>query len=700
MALIVKDRVQETTSTTGTGTLTLSGAVSGYQTFSSAIGNGNTTYYSITDGVNWEVGIGTVAAGTLSRDTVLSNSLGTTALITFAAGVKNVFVTYPADKAVTIDGVQTLTNKTLTSPTLTAPVLGTPASGTLTNCTFPTLNQNTTGTAANVTGIVAAVNGGTGQSSYAVGDIVYASTTTALSKLADVATGNALISGGVGVAPAYGKIGLTTHVSGALPVANGGTNATTASITSFNNITGYTATGATGTTSTNLVFSTSPTLVTPVLGTPTSGTLTSCTGLPLTTGVTGTLPIANGGTNATATPTLGGVIVGTGTAYSSTAAGTSGQVLISNNSAAPTWATLTLENLPGAWVKKAVDCATTAALTINTAQTTIDGVTLSAATRVLVKDQAAPAQNGIYTGLTTTTWVRATDSDTAGEIAGAHVNVDAGTVNGGLVYDNDFKSTDTLGTTGMPWYRVVDTGYTIPATQGGTGQTSYAVGDLVYALTTTALSKLADVATGNALISGGVGVAPSYGKVGLTTHISGTLAVANGGTGVTTSTGSGNTVLSTSPTLVTPVLGTPTSGTLTNCTFPTLNQNTTGSSGSCTGNSATATALSTASGSAPSYSSRAWVNFNASSGTPTIQASGNVSSITDGGVGRFTVNFTTAMQAASYSVVASCSPGSTTTTRNTVPMINTLATGSVFIDIRETSAGYVDATYISVAVFR
>jgi len=135
MALIVKDRVQETTSTTGTGTLTLSGAVSGFKTFSSAIGNTNTTYYTITDGVNWEVGIGTVAAGTLSRDTVLSNSLGTTALITFAVGIKNVFVTYPADKAVTTDDVQTLTNKTLTSPTLTTPALGTPASGTLTNCT-------------------------------------------------------------------------------------------------------------------------------------------------------------------------------------------------------------------------------------------------------------------------------------------------------------------------------------------------------------------------------------------------------------------------------------------------------------------------------------------------------------------------------------------------------------------------------------
>jgi hypothetical protein len=71
----------------------------------------------------------------------------------------------------------------------------------------------------------------------------------------------------------------------------------------------------------------------------------------------------------------------------------------------------------------------------------------------------------------------------------------------------------------------------VPATAGGTGQTSYAVGDLLYADTTTSLAKLPDVATGNALISGGVGVAPSWGKIGLTTHVSGTLGVGNGGTG-------------------------------------------------------------------------------------------------------------------------------------------------------------------------
>lgn len=86
-------------------------------------------------------------------------------------------------------------------------------------------------------------------------------------------------------------------------------------------------------------------------------------------------------------------------------------------------------------------------------------------------------------------------------------------------------------------------GGTLAATNGGTGQTSYAVGDILYAGTTSTLSRLADVVTGNALISGGVNTAPTWGKIGLTTHVSGTLAIANGGTGATTQAGAANAIL-------------------------------------------------------------------------------------------------------------------------------------------------------------
>lgn len=115
MALVIADRVRETSTTTGTGTLTLDGAVSGYQTFSTAIGNTNTCYYTITLGSAWEIGIGTVSAGQLARTTVLKSS-NAGAAVDFGAGTKDVFATYPGDKAVDTDVIQTLSNKTLTDP--------------------------------------------------------------------------------------------------------------------------------------------------------------------------------------------------------------------------------------------------------------------------------------------------------------------------------------------------------------------------------------------------------------------------------------------------------------------------------------------------------------------------------------------------------------------------------------------------------
>jgi hypothetical protein len=122
MPLVVKDRVKETSTTTGTGTLTLSDAPTGFQTFSSAIGNTNTTYYTIDNGAQWEVGIGTVGAGTLTRDTVIESSSGG-AKIDLSAGTKQVFCTYPAEESVDQDTAQTLTNKTLAEPTIVGTII-------------------------------------------------------------------------------------------------------------------------------------------------------------------------------------------------------------------------------------------------------------------------------------------------------------------------------------------------------------------------------------------------------------------------------------------------------------------------------------------------------------------------------------------------------------------------------------------------
>jgi hypothetical protein len=105
MALVLKDRVKETSTTAGTGTLTLAGAVTGFQSFA-AVGNGNSTYYAIVDNATgaWEVGIGTYTSSgtTLSRTTVLSSS-NAGSLVSFAANPKDVFVTYPSERAVWLD---------------------------------------------------------------------------------------------------------------------------------------------------------------------------------------------------------------------------------------------------------------------------------------------------------------------------------------------------------------------------------------------------------------------------------------------------------------------------------------------------------------------------------------------------------------------------------------------------------------------
>ena len=168
MALVLADRVQETTTTTGTGSVTLLGAVTGYQSFA-VIGNTNTTFYTIADqgGSNWEVGIGTYSTTgpTLARTTVLASS-NSGSLVSFTAGIKTVFVTYPSEKSVNLDASGNVS------------ALGTVASGVW-----------------NGTAIVTTY-GGTGLTSYTAGDLPYYASGTALSKLGIGTNGYILTSNG------------------------------------------------------------------------------------------------------------------------------------------------------------------------------------------------------------------------------------------------------------------------------------------------------------------------------------------------------------------------------------------------------------------------------------------------------------------------------------------------------------------------
>lgn len=154
MALVLADRVRDTTTTTGTGTITLSGlAPNGYQTFGSAIGNGNSTYYTIVGTTEWEVGIGTYTSSgtTLSRDTVLASS-NSGSLVSFSAGSKDVFVTYPAGRSVqsaapTITGLREV--KVAISASNIDLSLGNYFSKTIsTTTTFTVSNTPSSGTAA------------------------------------------------------------------------------------------------------------------------------------------------------------------------------------------------------------------------------------------------------------------------------------------------------------------------------------------------------------------------------------------------------------------------------------------------------------------------------------------------------------------------------------------------------------------------
>ena len=231
MALVLADRVQETTTTTGTGTVTLAGAVSGFQSFA-AVGNANTTYYTIAGQTTseFEVGIGTYTASgtTLSRDTILTSSNSNLA-VNFSAGTKNVFVTYPASRSVYANGT------TLTASNSSILPVGSGGTGNV-NGTVATLTtaraiygNNFDGSAA-LTQVIASTYGGTGNGfTKFSGPTTAEKTFTLPDATATILTSNAAVTvaqGGTGAtsATAYAvQCGGTTSTGAHQSIASVGT---------------------------------------------------------------------------------------------------------------------------------------------------------------------------------------------------------------------------------------------------------------------------------------------------------------------------------------------------------------------------------------------------------------------------------------------------------------------------------------------
>jgi hypothetical protein len=622
MALVVKDRVQETTTTTGTGTLTLGGAVLGFQTFA-IIGDGNTTYYAIVDPTTgeWEVGIGTYTASgtTLSRTTVFESS-NSGSLVVFAAGSKNVFCTYPAERSVYLDAagsaVTTLDIGTLGASTAnitTANITSGTVSTTPTNNTDIVNKEYADAIASGIhfhEAVAYATTAALPACTYNNGTSGVGATLTGDNNGALTVDGHTFTSPADNGARILIKNQANGAHNGVYTLTQAGNSSPGAPFiltraTDFDTVgTGvdqidegdfFLVTGGTANINTAWVQQTAP---------------------PITIGTTAIVfqqfsaPITyTAGTGLSESPSYTFNIANTGTA------GTYGSA-----SSVPVFTT--------------------------NAQGQVTGV---APTGIAISSAAV---SGLAASATTDT----TDA----------TNITSGTL-GTSRLSGSYTGVTGVGTlTAGTWNAT-----TIAANYGGTGFSSYTVGDILYADTTTSLAQLADIAVGNALISGGVAAAPSWGKIGLATHVSGTLPIANGGTGTTSTTfvdlatnvtgtlpvsnggtgaatftannvllgngtsafqvvapgangnvlqsngttwvsaassggtvypgagianstgtswgtsystsGSGTVVaLVNSPTFITPALGTPSSGNLANCTFPTLNQNTTGSAATFT----------------------------------------------------------------------------------------------------------------------
>ena len=388
-----------------------------------------------------------------------------------------------------------------------------------------------------VTGTLQATNGGTGFNSYTVGDLLTADTTSSFVRLPDVATGNVLLSGGAGVQPLYGKVGLTTHVSGTLPVTNGGTGATTLTGYVYGNGTGAFTAALTipnaGLTNSSLTIGSTNI----ALGA-TSLTLAGVTTVTLTQDPVSALQASTKQYVDNQVATVSNQTFHTGSAAASTANLTATY----NNGTAGVGATLTNSGVQAAFV--------------------IDGYTASLSDRILIKDQTTGAQNGIYTvttlGTISINWVltRATDFNATGSgpnyiETGASTFVTSGTVNASTGWVLTTTGTITVGTTSLTFAQtsssssvtvtspLLKTGsvislQTVPTTLGGTGLATLTAYNVLLGNGTGNVTFAAPGTTGYPLLSTGASSNPAFGQLSLTAGVTGTLPVANGGTGTAT----------------------------------------------------------------------------------------------------------------------------------------------------------------------